>query len=218
MRGREQSALNPPGMRTGTGRGSYGPDELRLPGGRVPHDFLSSRGCAEGSPPAQRREVERFETVRPDAIVRTPGTDILVELDDRLPRGADAAKLERYDHFLTGWSLHTRRYGEGGEASAEVVFVCRDRDRARACARAADPVLCAARAYAGEYPFDWDYTGRGRVCFAAERDIHEGGRLAYGVPPLPPSVRAYAAGGNGRAAAAEVMRRELPLGTARAPV
>ena len=186
VRGREESALDPPGLRTGAGRGSYGPDELRLPGGRVPHDFLSSRGCAEGSPAARRPEVERFETVRPDAIVRASGTDILVELDDRLPSGADAAKLERYDHFLTGWSLHTRRYGDGGEASAEVVFVCRDRDRARACARAADQVLCAARAYAGEYPFDWDYTGRRRVCFVAERDIHEGGRLAYGVPPLPP--------------------------------
>ncbi len=217
VRGREESALTPPGPRTDAGRGSYGPDELRLPGGRVPHDFLSSRGCAEGSPPAQRPEVERFETVRPDAIVRTAGTDILVELDDRLPRGADAAKLERYDHFLTGWSLHTRRYADGGRASPEVVFVCRDRDRARACARAADQVLCAARAYAGEYPFDWDYTGRRRVCFVAERDIHEGGRLAFGVPPLPPSVRAYAAGGDGRAAAAEVVRRELPLGTARVP-
>ena len=45
--------------------------------------------------------------------------DLIVELDDRLPRGRGAGKLERYDHFLTGWSAHTttasatRRVGRG---------------------------------------------------------------------------------------------------------
>ena len=152
----------------------------------MPHAFLSSRGR---SSQAGRSDVEQFETVRPDAVVRAAGVDIFIELDDRVPRAADAAKLERYDHFLTGWSLHTKRYGARGEATPEVVFVCRDRARARQCARAADHLLSAARAYAGEYPFDWDYTGRRHLRYVAERDIHEGHRLAYGVPDLPPPVR-----------------------------
>ncbi len=77
--------------------------------------------------------------------------------------------------------------------------MCRDRARARECARAADHLLSAARAYAGEYPFDWDYTGRRHISYVAERDIHEGHRLAYGVPDLPPSVRVTGADADRRA-------------------
>ncbi len=206
--GREGSALSPPALRGGSGRTFYGPGELRLPGGRVPHDFLTSRGRAANTHAGRRSEVEQFETVRPDALVRGAGVDSFIELDDRIPTGEQAAKLERYDHFLTGWSLHARRYGDRGEVVPEVVFVCRDRARARECARAADHVLCAARAYAGEYPFNWDYTGRRRTSFVAERDIHEGLGLAYGVPDLPPAIRAE---GDAEASMATVVRKELPL-------
>jgi hypothetical protein len=90
-----------------------------------------------------------------------------------------------------------------------VVFVCRDRTRARECASAADSVLCACRAYAGEYPLDWEYPGRERIVFAAERDAHEGQLRAYGVPRLPPSVRVSAAHGDPRAAEAAVQAREI---------
>jgi hypothetical protein len=83
-----------------------GPGDLRLPGGRTPHDFLGTE--ASGN----RAEVERFETVRPDATIEVPANmlgdrsgeqfagerdgrshgladtfDVLVELDDRLPEG-----------------------------------------------------------------------------------------------------------------------------------
>jgi hypothetical protein len=51
-------------------------------------------------------------------------------------------------------------------------------------------VLSACRAYAGEYPSDWEYPGRAAIVFASERDAHEGLLLAYGVPRLPPEVRA----------------------------
>lgn len=161
-----------------------------------------------------RAEVEGFETVRPDAIIevrgRTPSaTDLIVELDDRLPRGRAAAKLERYDHFLTGWSAHTTRYGRRVEASPMVVFVCRDRKRARECARGADAVLTACRAYAGEYPYDWEYSGRGQILFVAERDIHEGHLCAYGVSRLPPEIRVATAGGDPRAGVATAEPREL---------
>jgi hypothetical protein len=139
--------------------------------------------------------------------------DLLVELDDRLPVGRAGAKLERYDHFLTGWSVHSRRYGRG-DALPVVVFVCRDRARARECARAADSVLCACRAYAGEYPFDWEYPGREQIRFVAERDVHEGLLRAYGVPRLPPEVRVAAAHGDPRAGEATI---ETPTLTRRAP-
>jgi hypothetical protein len=202
-RGPSDSALSPPLRGGSEGRAALGPGELRLPGGRTPHEFLRTE--SDGS----RLEVERFETIRPDAIVELQGIDVMVELDDRLREGAAARKLERYDHFLTGWSVHTSRYGRTSAASAEVVFVCRDRARARTCAERADKLLTACRAYAGEYPFEWEYTGRQRVTFAAERDLHEGLMHAYGVPRLPPDVRAAAAHGDRRAAEAAVEPREL---------
>ena len=37
---------------------------------------------------------------RDEVADRVPAIDVMVELDDRLPRGRAAAKLERYDHFL----------------------------------------------------------------------------------------------------------------------
>ncbi|HTA14526.1 MAG TPA: hypothetical protein VK781_06675, partial [Solirubrobacteraceae bacterium] len=117
---------------------------------------------------------------------------LLVELDDRLPEGLGAAKLERYDHFLTGWSTHLKRYAPGVAELPLVVFVCRDRARARECARKADRVLVACRAYAGEYPSDWRYVGREGIVFVAERDAHEGLLFGWGVTRLPPDVRAAA--------------------------
>ncbi len=226
-RGAEAAVLQVPPRAPGDSRAPLAPADLRLPGGRAPHDFLRTGASGE------RVEVERFETVRPDAIVELaarpwraaeaggavllgssaavgaaelgtgepepPATDLIVDFDDRPALGFAAARLERYDHFLAGWSLHTRRYGRRLEAAAVVVFVCRDRGRARACARAADAVLCACRAYAGEYPFDWAYPGRDAVLFAAERDVHEGLLGGYRVPRLPPAVRVAAAHGDPRA-------------------
>ena len=70
-------------------------------------------------------------------------------------------------------------------------------------------VLGACRAYAGEYPFDWEYPGRESIVFSAERDIHEGITAAYGVVPLPPYVRVSAAHNDPRAGRATAERREL---------
>jgi Replication-relaxation len=209
LRGPGESALSPPARSGAGGRGVLTPADLRLPGGRTPHDFL--RTDASG----RRVEAARFETVRPDAILeigaaeeRSPATDVIVELDDR-PAGI-TGKLERYDHFLAGWSTLTRRYGRRIEAMPVVVFVCRDRVRARECARASDSVLCACRAYAGEYPREWEYPGRLQILFVAERDIHDACPHAYGVPLLPPDVRVAAVHGDPRAAEATAESRELP--------
>jgi hypothetical protein len=193
LSGPEDSVIAVPSRSKSGERHPLAPSDLCLPGGRTPHDFL--RTVAAGS----RVEVERFQSLRPDVTLSSKsGRELLVELDDRLPEGVGAAKLERYDHFLTGWSPQLQRYARPGAELPCVVFVCRDRERARECARHADRVLTACRAYAGEYPSDWEYTGRERVMFASERDAHEGLLCAWGVPRLPPSVRVAAADGDPR--------------------
>ena len=90
-----------------------------------------------------------------------------------------------------------------------MIVVCRDAARARECARAADTVLGACRAYPGEYPFDWSYPGREAILFAAERDAHDGLARAYGVARVPPAVRVGAAHGDPAAAEADPQPRAL---------
>lgn len=207
LTGPEDSLITPPSRSKSGERVLLGLADLRLPGGRAAHDFL--RTTASG----QRVEVERFQSVRPDVTVGVKdGRDLLVELDDRLPEGAGAAKLERYDHFLAGWSTQLRHYARPGVKLPLVVFVCRDRTRARECARRADRVLTACRAYAGEYPSDWEYPGRERVVFVSERDAHEGLLCASGIPRLPPEVRVVVAGGDPRKRDALVESREINVG------
>jgi hypothetical protein len=145
------------------------------------------------------------------ADARPAVVDVIVERDDRVGSPRWTAKLERYDHFLAGWSLHTSRYGRRREAQPVAVFVCRDGSRARDCARRADLTLRACRAYAGEYPFDWEYPGRERVLFVSERDVHEGVLRAQGIPRLPPEVRVSAAHGDPRAGQATAESRSLPV-------
>ncbi len=208
LRGAKESVLSPPLRSTSEGRRALGPADLTLPGGRSPHEFLRTDQTGERVP------VERFETVRPDVTIELPGqvgtaTDLLVELDDRLPTGRGAGKLERYDHLLAGWSVQTTRYGRRLGAPPSVIFVCRDRARARECTRNADTVLTACRAYAGEYPADWEYSGRERILFVAERDAHVGHLRGYGVPRLPPEVRASIAEGDPRARESVAEPREL---------
>ncbi len=266
LRGADGCVMSPPSRGAAGARVPFGPSDLQLPGGRTPHDFVRTDGGGD------RVAVERFETVRPDAVVavsrpstagvasggeasagalpvysertdsrarargadgargpfdhfkaiplraregvvrdshRPPAVDVIVELDDRVSAPGWLAKLERYDHFLSGWSLSTTRYGRRREALPVVVFVCRDRSRARDCARRADSALIACRAYAGEYPFDWQYPGRARILFVAERDIHEGLTGAFGVPALPPEVRAMVAHEDPRERRAVLERREL---------
>ncbi len=231
LRGPVESVLSPPMRSSAAGRAAIGPADLLLPGGRVPHEFLRTDASGE------RVEVESFETVRPALTIEIPAgagngddspgsggidnrggilmrpvaesLDVMAELDDRLPRGRAAAKLERYDHLIAGWSEHINRYGRRRQALTMVVFVCRDRSRAREFAKRADAVLVACRAYAGEYPFDWDYPGRERILFVSERDAHEGYLSAYGVPRLPPAVRVTVAHGDPRAGRAIAESREL---------
>lgn len=193
LRGPEDSVITPR-KRSKSGDGPMlALGDLCLPGGRTPHDFM--RTLEDGS----RVEVEDFQSVRPDAtLFRKRGPELFVEFDDRLPEGAAAGKLERYDHFLAGWSANLGRYARVGSELPIVVFVCRDGARARECARRADKVLSACQAYAGEYPQDWEYPGRSHVLFASERDAHEALLQGWRVSALPPEVRIAAMGGDPR--------------------
>jgi hypothetical protein len=184
------------------------PSDLALPGGRTPHDFM--RTTEDGV----RVQVERFQSVRPDAILRRKDrSELVVELDDRLPEGSGASKLERYDHFLTGWSTSLARYKQAGAELPIVVFVCRDRTRAHECARRADRILTACRAYAGEYPQDWEYPGRDRILFAVERDAYEGLLRGWSVPRLPPAVRIAAMKGDPRGGEPHIEQRDFTVRT-----
>ena len=136
-----------PSPESGSRRGRAARPGRAAPARRRPHAFLRTL------PDGRRVEVEHFDTVRPDAVLEVERLDLMIEIDDRLPLGADAAKLERYDHFVSGWSLHTSRYGVRGRLP-RVIVVCRDGARARESARTADSILGACRAYPGEYPFD----------------------------------------------------------------
>jgi hypothetical protein len=209
MKGPEESAISPLRFKAG-GRSMLTLADLCLPGGRTPHDFLRTVDSGE------RVEVERFQSVRPDATLKLGGgRELMVEFDDRLPEGSKAGKLERYDHFLAGWSTRLDGYARpGGLELPLVVFVCRERDRARECARRADRVLTACRAYAGEYPSDWEYPGRERIVFVSERDAHEGLLCAWGVPPLPPEVRVAVAQGDPRARDPLLEQRAIDARTA----
>jgi hypothetical protein len=205
LKGPEDSIVSPSRFKSG-GWQMLAPADLSLPGGRAPHDFLRT------VEPGVRREVERFQSIRPAATLDAKdGRELLVELDDRLPEGTRAAKLERYDHFLSGWSAHIERYARPGACLPLVVFVCRDRGRARECARRADGILTACRAYAGEYPSEWEYPGREQIVYASERDAHEGLLCAWGVPRLPPDVRAALAGHDPRGRERVCELREILL-------
>ncbi len=229
------AVISPPVRGTPAGPRAIGPHELKLPGARTPHDFR--RTDASG----QAVAVERFETVRPDASIvvsaaallawrarqdctpepSTAGSagvggsglsmEVLIERDDRPALGAGAAKLERYDHMLAGWGRQVARLTKRADRPPLVVFVCRDRARARECARAADSVVVACQAYPGQYPVDWAYPGRARIFFAAERDVHAGLLAVYGLAALPPAVRMGRASGDPSAQAAEPRLLQLPL-------
>ncbi len=206
LRGPDESAIAPPTRSRHGERAALSLAELSLPGGRTPHDFLRTLESGE------RSEVAGFQTIRPDATLRVrDGRELLVEFDDRLPEGSSAAKLERYDHFLSGWSVRLKRFTQPAERLPTVVFVCRDKARARECARRADRIVTASRAYPGEYPSAWEYPGRAHILYAAEREIHEGSLSAWGLPSLPPDVRVLAAGGDPRARDAIVESRQLAI-------
>ena len=96
--------------------------------------------------------------------------------------GRAAAKLERYDHFLAGWSVHTRRYGTArGCRAARRVRLPRPRACSRVRTGAPMRVLALPR-IRRRVPVRLGVPRRERIVFAAERDMHEGCAAPIGVP------------------------------------
>ena len=123
--------------------------------------------------------------------------DLLVELDDRLPTGRAAGKLERYDHLLAGWSVHTNRYGAGSGATARRVCVSRSRPcpGVRAQSRSAPDRVSRIRRRVSR---GLGVPGpRGHPVRRRARRIRWLLR-GYRVPALPPEVRVSVADGDPR--------------------
>ena len=209
IRGPRNGYVAPPTRSAGGPRRAIGPDDLRLPGGRNPHGFLrTDRG-------RQRVAVEEFAAIEPDLTIelrlreaaQTVVTDLFVELDRTFKPAKNIDKFERYDHMISGWCTLKDRYAKHCTAPPLVVFVCRDQGNAKEFCRAADPVVTAGHAYGGEYASEWDYPGRQRMLFVAERDAHEGRMAGYTLPGLPPDVRVTAANGDRSAAACHPRQR-----------
>jgi hypothetical protein len=213
IRGPRNSYVAPPTRSAGGERRSIGPDDLRLPGGRAPHGFLrTDRG-------RQRVGVEEFAAIEPDLTIelrlreteRIVVADLFVELDRTFKPAKNIDKFERYDHMISGWCSLKDRYAKHCTAPPLVVFVCRDQANAKEFCRAADPVVGAAHAYGGEYASEWSYPGRERMFFVGERDIHHGAVSAYGLPALPPDVRAAMADDRSARACHPRQRPLLPI-------
>ena len=131
-------------------------------------------------------EVERFETVRPDgdradaARVDCCSSSTTACRPGARPDGSSATTTS----WPAGRCTHGR-YGRRAEATRRGrLRVPRPATRARELrAGAADRVLCACRAYAGEYPLDWEYPGRDACCCSwPSATSTRVGSLAYGVP------------------------------------
>ncbi len=212
--------FSPPRRATPAGRAALAPADLRLPGGRVPHDFLRT---------GRRRRADRGRALRDDPpgcdrrseLPRRPSIDVIVELDDRLPqRPARRSSSAMTTSSPAGRRTRVATASAGRPSRWSCSCAATGTARAR-CAQLADS--CCARA--GPTPASIRSTGSTRagssMLFAAERDMHEGLRRAYGVPRLPPrcassrrmAIRAPASRSSRRASS--LAERRLACGCSR---
>jgi hypothetical protein len=175
-----RAAIAPGGQR------ALSPANLELAPGVRARDFLRVSSSGE------RRVVETFAAVRPDAVVELHlDSPRLLQLDLLVvhERRGDPGWLERYDHLVSGWWRSVPRYARLGCAPL-VVVLCADAARAEELARHADGLLRSTLARIGDDPGTWERPGRARIHFAAEIDAHAGKLTALRVPELPPELRA----------------------------
>jgi hypothetical protein len=167
--------------------GASGPADLRFEPGLRPRDFLVT------APDGSRAAVERFTSIKPDAVValdrveggaRRRRSDLLVVFDGpRLP-----ALLEAFDHLLAGWWRSVERYRRTG-APPSVVVVCRDEESVRARVVLADRIVTACLAEIGVAPDQWARPGRAGIRFAAESDMHRASLRTWRLPGQPAALR-----------------------------
>jgi hypothetical protein len=131
----------------------------------------------------------RARLVRPDAVLEVARADgegsrvLFIEYDRTRRVDKNYEKFRRYDAFLCWWSTHT------GYADGElpfVIFICQDDDQRDRFLAAADHELTGHLWHPSRPANQHVYTGRQRVLFACELDMHIGRLEARRVPRLAP--------------------------------
>jgi hypothetical protein len=108
----------------------------------------------------------------------------LIEYDRTQRVDKNFEKFRRYDTFLCWWWQHTA-YSDGEPPF--VMFICQNEDQRERFLAAADHEL-TGQVWHPSAPADQHVcTGRQRVLFACELDMHIGRLEARRVPRLPPN-------------------------------
>ena len=146
-------------------------------------DYWSAEGLRDPRP----------RLVRPDAVLEVARRDsdvnrvFFIEYDRTRRVDKNYEKFRRYDTFLCWWWQHTS-FADGDRPF--VMFICQDEDQRDRFLNAADRELTGQLWHPSAAPDEMEYTGRQRVLFACELDMHVGRLEARRVPSVPP--------GNGR--------------------
>jgi hypothetical protein len=131
----------------------------------------------------------RARLVRPDAVLEVARPDgdgsrvIFIDYDRTQRVDKNYEKFRRYDAFLCWWWQHTS-FADGDRPY--VMFICQDEDQRDRFLNAADRELTGQLWHPSAAPDDMEYTGRQRVLFACELDMHLGRLEARRVPNVPP--------------------------------
>ena len=140
----------------------------------------------------------RARPVCPDAILEIAGDEaaaanrvIFVEYDRTRRLDKNFEKFRRYDAFLTWWWRHTNLGNQ--TAPPFVLFICQDEEQREGFLDAADREVTGHRWHPDVAPERYTYTGRQRILFATELDVHAGRLEAWRLPTFPEGHRARAA-------------------------
>jgi hypothetical protein len=116
--------------------------------------------------------------------------DLLLEVD-RTGRGAyNAARFTAYDHFLGGWCLRIRHWGNDRRTRPVVVFVAHSPQATLALLHGADQAMTLGFGARGLYePAEYEFPGRAHTAFTCLDWQLAGRALALRLPPLPPQIR-----------------------------
>jgi hypothetical protein len=169
------------------------------------HALIEWRGETELEPPPESRRGQmrldddrsvqglrepRPRQIRPDAILKverntTDGSHtFLIEYDRTRRVDKNFEKFRRYDNLLCWWWPWTELTYDNDPPF--VLFVCQDDDQLTTFLRVADRELTGHLWHPTDDPCDHEYTGRDRVLFASEVDMHAGDAVAWRVPRYPP--------------------------------
>lgn len=142
--------------------------------------------------------IEAATKIEPDVTIQVSGpidgtrqvVDLMLEVDLTGRPAYNASKIVAYDHFLAGWWMRTRRYGQQRKRRPIVLFVARNAQAVMPLLTAIDKEMrigFAARAVYDEAS-QW-YPGREHVAVTAVDWIVGGQLRAVAPDPLPVDVR-----------------------------